>query len=76
MCQVRSRFHSKYVFFVVCDWKLWNTTLKPDDLIDEFVSGYFGKAAPFIRTYGHRYTIQIATVFVSKKLSQDLDLII
>ena len=30
---------------------LWNVTLNPDDLIKEFLAGYFGKAAPFIRTY-------------------------
>lgn len=30
---------------------LWNVTLNPDDLIEEFLSGYFGAAAPFIRVY-------------------------
>ena len=30
---------------------LWNVTLNADDLIEEFLSGYYGKAAPFIRIY-------------------------
>ena len=29
---------------------LWNVTLNPDDLISEFLTGYFGPAAPFIRS--------------------------
>ena len=28
---------------------LWNVTLDPDDVISEFLAGYFGPAAPFIR---------------------------
>ena len=28
---------------------LWNVTLNPDDVISEFLTGYFGPAAPFIR---------------------------
>ena len=30
---------------------LWNVTLNPDDLITEFLDGYFGKASPFVRVY-------------------------
>eukprot|EP01052_Picozoa_sp_SAG31_P026716 SAG31_NODE_2443_length_5682_cov_3.662428_3_plen_155_part_00 len=30
---------------------LWDVALDPDDLITEFLEGYFGPAAPFIRLY-------------------------
>merc|ERR1711964_436194 len=30
---------------------LWNVTLDPDEVIEEFLTGFFGEAAPFIRLY-------------------------
>ena len=37
------------------DWvmseMMWDPTLDPDVLIAEFLAGYYGKAAPFVRLY-------------------------
>ena len=30
---------------------LWNPTLEPEDLITEFLDGYYADAGPFIRRY-------------------------
>ncbi len=30
---------------------LWNPSLDPEELEDEFVNGYYGKAAPFVKKY-------------------------
>ena len=37
---------------------LWNATLDPDTLIQEFLTGYFGKAAPFVKKCASRALCQ------------------
>ena len=46
---------------------LWNVTLNPDDVISEFLTGYFGPAAPFIR-YVKRLLV-LSCVHVCRLLS-------
>ncbi|MBV2224689.1 MAG: DUF4838 domain-containing protein, partial [Cloacibacterium sp.] len=43
-------YHNDLKTYIIAK-KLWNSHLKNDDLLDEFLNDYYGKSAPFIKDY-------------------------